>query len=1325
MAELISTSDFASEGEQRAAAALRQGLPASWLVICNKVFPAKNGKSFEIDFLAIGQRWIFVIDEKSWQGPWRGNEEFWTRADGTSERSPLAKVDYVAKVVAGSLREKIPSLRGNEHFVHGVVLLSSPTAQPMIHDVRASTALFRLDEVCERLQELDEHQGNPLVGQLHSLLRTTLTGLPARPKLPRQIGDVLQIEEAEQVRPKLYRCRALEKVSGTNRPRIVMLYELDLDPLERQEAQEFYTRTYKALEQLQPTGLVPRAETPFPWSDRFMVVAIVPPEGEGRALSALPLPETREEFLKDLQMAAIAFKGLAQIHDQGVLHRALTPAALMVQFPKGQPPRVLFTDFYAARVSGMSIAAKLDKTAVDDPYAAEDVLIGYEFATRQTDTFSLALVMLERLSGTPISLLRPTVNEPPRLPDAPRWRSFLPPEPSAALSELFRSVLLPSREEQPPSAEELAQRLEEILRQAQQPQVSELPQTLVNGKFIVHRLLGQGAMARTYLVSEKDQPGRGQLVLKQFLQPTEAHDHAIQEYKALKNIKSKYFPAIQEPGEDPHIAMEYIPGPTLQQLEGEFPWPLERWWPFAQDLLKALATLEEYGILHRDIKPANIILHEVDNHPVLIDFGFAIRRGEERSLAGTPLYLPPEALTAASPPADCDRYAAAVVLFKMLTGQLPFTYSTEGQRILRPVEDLPGADEHVQRLAAVLLRALDPEPQQRPVSARQFLAELEQAELAAVVAAEETMPVLETGQEREARVNPWVEQVRGLYRKSASGNADNRGLDSDFVRQTYVETDLDRKLLPLVLARRPLALFLSGNPGDGKTAFLEQVRQKLVELGANPVAERSDQSGWELVYQDHVFRSCYDASEAHGGLSADEQLTRRLQELEGSERPAAALTVLVAINDGRLADYFERYGERFSWLKRQLSRARRSESLREQEVWLVDLKRRAFVALPGEQARERSLFRRVLDSLVAKEHWTICQSCTAEAICPIYQNAQMLRQNRTKQRLEFLLLLHHLRHQRHMTMRDLRSALAFLITGNLSCSEVHAARQGEDGGAALLERACWQSAFAPVEVDDELLRDLRAFDPARFPQPHLDRFLHFHQGSSDALLRVELMADGKDLPRQRFREERDWLAAWKRRLYFYGPRLDDEDLRPELPSVRWPDLLPYRYALLYLQLLKGEQEELEETRRKLALGILRSDGINADLPDGHLSVVVRASEEQQLIIMKQLPLEQFILEPVGTSDNEVVETLPEFLVLRHCSGTPRLEISLDLFELLLRLADGLQPEALELQPLLEDLRHFKHAVLLMETKDLVLIEKGQHLHHLTQRDGKVIRTAIA
>jgi len=86
-----------------------------------------------------------------------------------------------------------------------------------------------------------------------------------------------------------------------------------------------------------------------------------------------------------------------------------------------------------------------------------------------------------------------------------------------------------------------------------------------------------------------------------------------------------------------------------------------------------------------------------------------------------------------------------------------------------------------------------------------------------------------------------------------------------------------------------------------------------------------------------------------------------------------------------------------------------------------------------------------------------------------------------------------------------------------------------------------------------------------------------------------------------------------------------------------------------------------------------------------------------------------------------VETIPETVVLAHVSGAPRLEITLDLFELLMRMADGLQPDAPEYGPLLEDLILFKNALLRLAVRDLVLLENGRRVHHVTQQDGKIVR----
>src|SRR5260370_5569429 len=127
----------------------------------------------------------------------------------------------------------------------------------------------------------------------------------------------------------------------------------------------------------------------------------------------------------------------------------------------------------------------------------------------------------------------------------------------------------------------------------------------------------------------------------------------------------------------------------------------------------------------------------------------------------------------------------------------------------------------------------------------------------------------------------------------------------------------------------------------------------------------------------------------------------------------------------------------------------------------MDPKLRDFVRFPDADDTEPSIFGRILQRLVAREQWKICDACAAQTICPIRQNAAALRKKRVQQALEHLLLLTHLRRHRHMTMRDLRSALAYLITGNAACAYIHSARSDEVMGASLENLKYWLSVFAP------------------------------------------------------------------------------------------------------------------------------------------------------------------------------------------------------------------------------------------------------------------------
>ncbi len=1321
MAELIQgASSFATEGERRAAEILRQ-LPGSWLVICNKILPLAGGRSFEMDFVVVGKRHVFLLDEKSWRGKIIGNEEQWVRPDSTSERSPLAKVDYLAKILAGHLKWHMPSLNNGSHFVRGGVLLSATDEPPLLRDRRAAEGVFLLQDVCQRLQHIDSNGGNEDVGRLREAIKKSLIDLTSRLAVPQRINDILTVEEATTIRPGVRLFRATMDGGGS---RHLMVYDLTADPVSPDELRDFYLREFRILRELHDTGLVAEVETPFIWSDNFFIVPVVPLKGQ--PLSTYRSPETTEELAQELFLAAASFRALDTIHSRGILHRAIGADTVYIM-QGGQNPKVAFTNFFAARMGTISIASRLDKESLiaEDPYASFELALGYENASAATDVFSLALVFLERIAGIPISAIRSNVESDVSFPDIQKRWSFVPTEITDDLAALFRRIIVLTQQEVTPAAREIAETLAKLARRlrAEQPEA----RFFQNGRYKLQRILGQGAMARTYLVSYASDEELGYCVLKQFLHPEEVYEQAKAEYLALKDLKSKYFPTMMDiflPEDDVHIKMEYIPGLTLQEMKNKFPLPLDRWRTFALDLLSALEELERRQILHRDIKPANIILHDEGNHLVLIDFGFAVNRQTMAQVGpgGTPLYLPPETLSLAQLPPSIDRYAAAVVLFQALTGFLPFKLSNGQQRILRIPSQI--TDETVRRVAAVLLRAVSNDPAQRPDSATQMRQEIQNA----LLAVHEPPPVHKpTGEaELSPHINPWVGQIRGLYRNSAGGNADNRGLDSDFVRKTYVETALDRRLLPAIFAHHPVAVFLTGNPGDGKTAFLEQVQQTLRQHQARRQGN-ADASGWEWNDSGHIFRSCYDASESHGEQSADDQLLHKLHGLEGAHAPDFPLTVLVAINDGRLADFFNRYEAQFPWLAKHVRQARQTLFPEASPVWVVDLKRRAFVRFPGADVSEASIFARILQSLVAPEQWKICESCTAQAICPIRQNAAALRKKRTQQALEHLLLLTHLRRHRHMTMRDLRSALAYVITGNADCAFIHAAQSDEEAGASLENLKYWHSVFAPSEMQDDILQDISSLDPARFPHPHLDRYLHFHQSLADADFRRTLFADGADLPAQRYKDEIEWIGAVKRRLYFEAKSARAQEAAAgTAPKVRPLALLPYRYARDFIDLLDNQfdAEGVEQIREKIALGLLRSDGIIEDVPEGTLSVQVRASEEQQLIVLKQFPLSDFTLQTEHTSEGDIIERLPETIILEHRRGYPRLEINLDLFELLMRLADGLLPETVEFQPLLEDLKPFKNALILGETRDLVLIESRYRLHRITQEAGKIVRTTL-
>lgn len=211
------------------------------------------------------------------------------------------------------------------------------------------------------------------------------------------------------------------------------------------------------------------------------------------------------------------------------------------------------------------------------------------------------------------------------------------------------------------------------------------------GRYEIVRLLGEGGFGSVFL-AQQHHPVKRKVALKvvklgmdtaEVLQRFEAERQAL----ALMdhpNVARVYDAGVTERGQ-PFFAMEYVEGMPLAKFVDEEELTLEERLRLFIDVCRAVQHAHQKGLIHRDLKPGNILVSRVDGVPTpkVIDFGIAKATGpsltetnfrtETGRLIGTPEYMSPEQC-AGSVDIDTrtDVYALGVILYELLTGQLPF-----------------------------------------------------------------------------------------------------------------------------------------------------------------------------------------------------------------------------------------------------------------------------------------------------------------------------------------------------------------------------------------------------------------------------------------------------------------------------------------------------------------------------------------------------------------------------------------------------------------------------------------------------------------------------
>ena len=267
---------------------------------------------------------------------------------------------------------------------------------------------------------------------------------------------------------------------------------------------------------------------------------------------------------------------------------------------------------------------------------------------------------------------------------------------------------------------------------------SESDQELVDGRYRLIRLLGQGGMGQVHEALDVFLDRKVALKFLPPLRPGTALAVAAAEAKALAAIDHPNVPVVYAFGkhrDKPYFIMELIQGNSLADVldlyasHGETI-SVHRVVQIASHVTSALGAAHAAGLLHRDVKSENVIIEAESGRPVLLDFGIAVAPGtESERMAGTPAFMAPEVLRGAPATIASDIYSLGCMVYEMFTGVLPFDVVTVSDVVHAHLNLQPAPlSSHILALEPydeVLMRALAKDPDRRFPTSAAFRAALE------------------------------------------------------------------------------------------------------------------------------------------------------------------------------------------------------------------------------------------------------------------------------------------------------------------------------------------------------------------------------------------------------------------------------------------------------------------------------------------------------------------------------------------------------------------------------------------------------------------------
>jgi len=1344
-------------GEQRLQDFLREKLPDDYIIVpnCNiaATTPKNVVKVWEYDCIVIAPHAVFHIENKDWGGNLEGDDFAWFR-NGQEVANPFNGAEKKSRILASQIRNNHPDW--NFGAIITIVTLSNPRQSKFGLDPYCNTykQIFTLND------ELLNFIENPEVIKKEA---------GCIKPWQQDIADFLSgasVEKKFEEKTKIFEYKIIEKLQETDdfteylcEPYLIATakYKIREFPLlvkdkSPQELDELKKKVQNASSAQKKMGLSPyivTTECRMNEEDTYFY-EISRYQDESTLRAKLRLKTfTQTDKLSIIIDVANALKTAAA---HNVIHRNVCPENIYV-YEGGKAALANFGSawFVEHKDYDYTVFYNIDQGT---PYIAPEVLENDAF--QNSDLFSLGVIFYELMIGkVPFEssnifkismgqiltddLLPSNVNK-----DLPTW-----------MDDVVKNTIC-SQETRWQTADELIDfinnhvkisenevKVNPTLKTATDLSLKDLkPGMKVSPSMMLYEELGKGGFGRVFKVWHDMQ--RKYYAIKIFDRDASV-ENAISEFEALKKLEHKnivkfIFNDRIMNGEMFYTLMELLEGENLQSyVAGDLRLPYNEIYNMGMQILDALVYMQEKDppVYHRDIKPSNIMWDKRETFK-LIDFNIATTT-DDKSFAGTQPYMAPDLIKNSHEIEwDCsaDTFSLGITMYQLLTHAYPWPGASLAPNIRKePTNIRTYNDKLSDKMVEFVMKSIKTDKSQRFKTAKEMQDALAEIGQDGIIKAEYRT-------ERKTYENEdIVNYINSLYSQSRHGNSGTRASVNKkiFDELTYTETKLDRELLNDIKALKYRLVIITGNAGDGKTSFIHQIES----CGTDRKTLTSN-NGSSFYLSGMRFLTNYDGSQDEsdkGNNQVLDEFFRNFYDLDDYTQVKEGR--IIAINEGRLVDFLSTR-PRLKVLQDNIEEYFYMEGHSEllPGLMVINLNLRSVTARSKDAP---SLLEQQVKKLTQKEIWTKCEGCPIADRCFIKYNVDTFQDesagDEVINRLEWLLKTIVYKKEMHITMRDLRSMIAWMLTRDYSCEEVK--KLVEYVKEEKKQEYYWQFYYfnltAPATYEegsmlptlysaDRLVKLLHETDVAGVPIPAFDRDLYFRfKRPSDYLL----FSERKSSLLTDFNQHNELVPAYNvkdssvrnnltmrhktfiRHQYFEGT---DE--------FKYQSRLPYRHISSFEEKLRKEDvNSIEETKQDLADAISASEGCdNKTLCKGYLMLSSSNIKDPIAKSYRRFPLDDFELFVNKTEHlTKYIEYEPDSLTFRHKEDKfIQLTVSMDLFEMLQYIKEGFSPSVNDLRGKFIELQIFKNLLEAKTYKEILVTKNNRQFTIIKLDENKKI-----